>query len=79
MTIDVGVTNVNDAPVAVDDEADFNPDDGSSVDIDVLANDTDVDGDTLTATNFAYPDGGSATFHGRHRHLHPAGSTSPLR
>lgn len=59
-TIVVGVDPVNDAPVAVDDTADVDEDD--AVDIDVLANDTDVDGDDLTVTGIAAvsPAGASA-------------------
>ena len=45
-TVDVTVGAVNDAPVAVDDRAFTN--EGKSVIIDVLANDTDADGDSLT-------------------------------
>lgn len=50
-TIQVGVDPVNDAPVADDDVADV--DAGSAVDIDVLANDSDVDGDALGVTGIA--------------------------
>ena len=42
----VTVTAVNDAPMAVDD-SDAISEDGSST-VDVLANDSDVDGDTLS-------------------------------
>ena len=45
-TVNVTVTPVNDEPVAVDDSASVNQD--GSVEIDVLDNDSDVDGDTLT-------------------------------
>jgi hypothetical protein len=58
--VTVGVTPVNDPPVANDDTADV--DESSSVVVAVLANDTDVDGDTLGVT-----DVGSAT---------PAGATA---
>ncbi|GKT11405.1 MAG: hypothetical protein ISEC1_P0369 [Thiomicrorhabdus sp.] len=47
-TINVFVDAVNDAPIAVDDIVDIAI--NSSTDIDVLANDSDVDGDTLTVT-----------------------------
>jgi CshA-type fibril repeat protein/VCBS repeat-containing protein len=47
-TVTVTVNSVNDAPVANDDTASVSED--GSVAIDVLANDTDVDGDTPTAT-----------------------------
>lgn len=50
-TVVVGVTGVNDAPVAVDDSAEV--DAGSSVVIDVLANDTDVEQDPLAVTALA--------------------------
>lgn len=50
-TVSVGVTPVNDPPVAVDDSADVDAD--SSVVIPVLANDSDVDGDTLSVTDIA--------------------------
>jgi hypothetical protein len=47
-TVSITVTPVNDPPVAVDDTA-TTPED-TSVTIPVLANDSDVDGDTLTIT-----------------------------
>jgi hypothetical protein len=47
-TIHVTVNPVNDAPVAVDDNAEVN--ENANVTIDVVQNDTDVDGDTLTPT-----------------------------
>jgi hypothetical protein len=46
--VDVDVAAVNDAPVAVDDTIELGAD---PVLIDVLQNDSDVDGDTLTITN----------------------------
>ncbi len=49
-TVTVNVTNVNDAPVIVDDTATI-AEDSSNNTIDVLSNDTDADGDTLTITN----------------------------
>jgi len=49
--INVGVTPVNDAPVARDDTADV--DQNGSVAIAVLANDTDVDHDALTPVSIA--------------------------
>ena len=54
-SVDVTVTPVNDAPVAVDDSATtaYN----SSVVIPVLDNDTDVDGDLLTVISASSPDG----------------------
>ncbi|MDP2445436.1 MAG: tandem-95 repeat protein, partial [Pseudomonas sp.] len=47
-TVTIGIKAVNDAPVAVADSAITNED--TSVTINVLANDTDVDGDILTVT-----------------------------
>ena len=49
-TLDITITPVNDAPVAVNDTASGNED--TVVTGDVEANDTDVDGDTLTVTQF---------------------------
>lgn len=59
-TVNITVVPVNDLPVANNDTA--NVDQHSSVIIDVTANDTDVDGDTLTPTNIASlsPAGGAA-------------------
>jgi hypothetical protein len=48
-TVAITVTNANDAPVANDDAATVVEDSANNV-IDVLANDTDADGDTLTVT-----------------------------
>ena len=45
-TVDVTVEAVNDRPVAVADTLEL--DENTSMDVDVLANDTDVDGDTLS-------------------------------
>ena len=56
-TITVTVNPVNDAPVAVDDADETDED--TSVTIDVLANDTDVDGDTLTLTSVGTPTNGT--------------------
>ena len=57
-TVSVTVTPVNDAPVAVADSA--TTDEDASVVIDVLANDGDVDGDTLTVTAAAVASGGGS-------------------
>ena len=54
-TVSVDVTPVNDAPVANDDTAVVDED--GSVLIDVLANDTDIDGDALTITVVSVPSG----------------------
>ena len=56
-TVTVTVTPVNDTPVANDDTA-TTPED-TPVDIDVLANDTDIDGDTLTVTDVGDPANGT--------------------
>jgi uncharacterized delta-60 repeat protein/CSLREA domain-containing protein len=61
-TVTVTVTAVNDAPVAVDD-SDSIAEDGVST-IDVLANDTDVDGDTLTIASLTQGANGSVTDNG---------------
>ena len=64
-TVDVSVLAVNDAPVAQDDAAATNA--GESINIDVLANDFDVDGDVLTviglgeASNGELVDNGDGT------------------
>ncbi|EDL69539.1 calx-beta domain family [Vibrio campbellii HY01] len=52
--VSVTVNPVNDAPVANDDSA--VTDEDTPVTIDVLTNDTDVDGDTLTIVNASVPD-----------------------
>jgi VCBS repeat-containing protein len=49
-TLTLTVTAVNDAPVAVNDSATFNEDTVKNGN--VIANDSDVDGDTLTVTQF---------------------------
>jgi VCBS repeat-containing protein len=56
-TVTVTVNPINDAPVAVDDSA--TTDEDTPVTIDVLANDTDVDGDTLTVESVT--DGSNGT------------------
>ena len=61
-TVTVTVTPVNDAPVAADDAA-STPED-TAVTINVLGNDTDVDGDPLTITNVSAPANGTATIVG---------------
>ena len=60
-SVSVTVNAVNDAPIANPDSGTVNED--SSVIIDVLTNDTDVDGDALSITNAASPNG-SVTFSG---------------
>jgi uncharacterized repeat protein (TIGR01451 family) len=54
----ITVTNVNDPPVAVDDSETTLED--SPVTIDVLANDSDADGDTLIVTSVTDPPNGTA-------------------
>jgi len=54
---------VNDPPVANDDSATVNEDSANTV-IDVLSNDTDVDGDTLTVASVTQPANGSVTNNG---------------
>ena len=58
-TVNVTITAVNDDPVAVDDSVTTN--EGTAVDIDVIANDTDVDGDALSVTAVSNEVNGSAT------------------
>ena len=61
-TVTVTVTAVNDAPVATDD-ADSIGEDGSSS-VDVLANDSDVDGDTLSVQSVTQGVNGSVVDNG---------------
>ncbi len=56
-TVTVTVNSVNDAPVANDDTA--TTDEDTAVDIDVLANDSDIDGDTLVVDAVTQPANGS--------------------
>ena len=60
--VSVTVTPVNDPPVAVDDAASTGA--GAAVVIDVLANDSDVDGDSLTITAVGVPGNGAASTDG---------------
>ena len=57
-TVTVTVTGVNDAPVAANDAATTTED--TPVNITVLANDTDVDGDSLSVTSVSLPAHGAA-------------------
>ncbi|WP_153559190.1 tandem-95 repeat protein, partial [Roseimaritima sediminicola] len=57
-TVTVTVNPVNDAPAADDDTA--TTDEDTAVTIDVLANDSDVDDDTLTVSQVTQPANGSA-------------------
>ncbi len=56
--VTITVTAVNDAPVAVDDYATTT--EGTAVVVNVLANDTDVEGDTLSLTDVTDPTNGAA-------------------
>ena len=60
MSLDVAP--VNDAPVASDDSSETT--EGSSVAINVLANDTDVEGDALTIQSLGDPSNGAAEVSG---------------
>jgi hypothetical protein len=60
--VSLTVTPVNDPPAAVDDSASTGA--GVAVVIDVLANDGDVDGDSLTITAVGVPANGSASTNG---------------
>jgi len=62
ITKTITVTNVNDAPVAVDDGATTLQ--GSAVIINVLANDTDVDGDSLAISSVTQGISGTVTNNG---------------
>ena len=57
-TVSIEVSCVNDPPVAVDDAAGVT--EGSTVDVDVLANDSDVDGDALHIASVTDPAKGTA-------------------
>jgi hypothetical protein len=61
-TWDVTVTDVNRDPVAVDDDTITNKD--TAVTIDVLANDGDPDGDTLSVSDVTQPANGTVTNNG---------------
>ena len=61
-TVDVTVNPVNDAPVAVDDSASTNED--TPVTVNVVSNDTDVEGDSLTVSAVTQGTNGTVTFAG---------------
>jgi hypothetical protein len=61
-TVTVTVTSVNDPPVAVDDSATTQRD--GPVTINVVSNDTDVDGDSLSVTSVTDPPNGTVTNNG---------------
>ncbi|HEX3013691.1 MAG TPA: tandem-95 repeat protein, partial [Methanobacterium sp.] len=58
-TVFITVNSVNDIPVAQNDTATTKED--KSINISVLGNDSDVDGDSLTVTNVTQPNHGAAT------------------
>ncbi|UCH06153.1 MAG: tandem-95 repeat protein [Deltaproteobacteria bacterium] len=62
-TVAIQVMAVNDPPVAVDDEVTTNKE-TLVITGNVLANDTDVDGDTLTISGFTHPTNGTAINNG---------------
>ncbi|MEM9364859.1 MAG: Ig-like domain-containing protein [Planctomycetota bacterium] len=62
--VDVAISAVNDEPVADDDSAVINISLNTSVVVDVLANDTDVDGDTLMVVAVSDPTGGTVVIQG---------------
>ncbi len=75
-TVSVTVTPLNDNPVAVNDAFDV-AQDSSNNSLDVLANDTDVDGDTLTITAVGATDnGGTASTDGNTVSYSPAAGFS---
>ena len=61
-TVTVTVNAVNDAPVAIDDTAATSSD--RTVNVDVVANDIDLDGDLLTVVGVGAATGGTATDNG---------------
>jgi len=58
-TVSIAVNSINDAPVAINDSA--TTQENTAVTINVLNNDIDADGDTLTVTNLVQPSNGTAT------------------
>ena len=62
-TVHITVTSVNDKPDAVDDNKTLAEDDPDTI-IDVLANDTDIDGDTLEVTSVGAAAHGTASLVG---------------
>ena len=61
-TVTITVSNVNIAPLATDDSASTT--EGAAVTINVLANDTDADGESLTIDSVEPPDDGTAVIQG---------------
>jgi VCBS repeat-containing protein len=66
-TVSITVNTVNDAPVANPDSATVAK--NSSVAINALANDSDVDGDTLTVTSFSQGAHGTVTYSTRNKNF----------
>jgi hypothetical protein len=60
--VTITVEPVNDAPVAADDSA--TTDQETAVTVDVLANDSDIDGDSLSVSSASNPPNGSAVING---------------
>jgi large repetitive protein len=67
-TLVLTVISVNDAPVAVADTASLDEDVPAT--LDVVGNDTDVDGDALTVTSVTAPANGTAAIAGAHQVLY---------
>ena len=62
-TVDVTVNSVNDAPMTVSETATTNEDTAVTIG-NVLANDSDIDGDDLTVDSFTQPDHGTVVYNG---------------
>ncbi len=70
-TVNITLTPVNDAPIAVEDT--MTTDKFTEVTLDVLGNDSDVDGDSLTITDVVAPSSGSASIVGNKILYRPSG------
>ena len=81
-TVAVTVTCVDDAPIAVNDAATVAEDSGATP-IDVLANDTDVDGGPKTIASVTQPANGTVGDHrrrpGAHLHARTPTTATPTR
>lgn len=75
-TVTINIAAANDAPVTSSDLA--TTDSETPVTIDVLANDTDPDGDTLTVTNLVQPASGVATTDGTSITFDPLGTVGEI-
>ncbi|MCO6439460.1 MAG: tandem-95 repeat protein [Phycisphaerae bacterium] len=62
-TVNITVNSVNDTPEAERDQA-YVDEDGSVTTGNVLANDTDIDGDALVVDSFTQPDSGTVVYNG---------------